>query len=53
MAYVWRNLWRNQRPQYGSFGTAIDLYGPVFQLVAHSAMTAVQFPAKRDCLKFF
>jgi hypothetical protein len=25
-----------------SFGTAIDLYGPVFQLVAHSAMTALR-----------
>ena len=37
----------------GSFGTAIDLYGPVFQLVAHSAMTAVQFSAIRDRLKFF
>ena len=36
-----------------SFGTAIDLYGPVFQSVAHSAMTAVQFSAKRDGLKFF
>jgi hypothetical protein len=27
----------------GSFGTAIDLYGSVFHLVAHSAMTAVQY----------
>src|SRR6202035_6100386 len=35
-----------------SFSTAIDLYGPVFQLVAHSAMTAVQLSAKRDRLKF-
>ena len=37
----------------GSFGTAIDLYGSVFQLVAHSAMTAVQFPAICDRLEFF
>ena len=36
-----------------SFGTAIYLYSPLFQFVAHGAMTAVQFSAKRDCLKFF
>src|ERR1700686_174791 len=35
------------------FGTPIDFYGPVFQLVAHSAMTAVQLSAKHDRLKFF
>src|ERR1022692_4399071 len=34
----------------GSFRTAIALYGSVLQLVAHSAMTAVQFSAICDRL---
>ena len=36
-----------------AFGAAIDLYTTFFQLVAHGTVTAVQFPAKRDRLKFF